>query len=449
MLRSRSIAKVLVTLFFIQSCPIQAWAQDKSSVLTSAVVGFRSGNNPQEDKIRQLLSDGLVSKDFQVLQESAVTSKLQEYSASKIDPKSEASVKSAYEHFNAGQQAYLKLDLTNALKEFNLAVRGYREGISTLRDNYYLLYSHLYLGITLHFLGRMDEGKKFIEQMVILDQERKTRVLLPKGDFPPKIVALHKQILQEILDKPMSVLSVDSVPQGAQIIFDGSEVGKTPMQIKAVPSGQHFLALDLAGYQFYGSPIEVNPGQQNFITTLKEKNIFQLYDDNMQTESAKTELKQIADSMGVDLLILGKASALKGSSIDVQTQVFDARFSEFSEIYDETLNMKKPKFLVIPAKIKGDATASVIAPEPSPALEAIKQRKESQPKIAMPDENSSISEFDKGESAQPAEMSSKPFYKKWWFWGVIGVVAVGAGSSFLFLGKSSSDSNVLTVTNPL
>lgn len=448
MLRSRSIAKVLVTLFFIQSCPIQAWANDKSSVLTSAVVGLRSGNNSQEDKIRQVLSDGLVSKDFQVLQESAVTSKLQEYSASKIDPKSEASVKSAYEHFNAGQQFYWKLDLTNALKEFNLAVRGYREGISTLRDNYYLLFSHLYLGITLHFLGRMDEGKKFIEQMVLLDQERKTRVL-PQRDFPPKIVTLHKQILQEILAKPMSLLSVDSVPQGAQVIFDGSEVGKTPLQIKAIPSGQHFLALDLVGYQFYGSPIEVNPGQQNFITTLKEKNIFRLYDDNMQTESAKTELKQIADSMGVDLLILGKASALKGSSIDVQTQVFDARFSEFSEIYDETLNMKKPKFLVIPAKIKGDATASVIAPEPSPVLEAIKQRKESQAKIAMPDENSSISEFDKGESAQTIGDSSKPFYKKWWFWGVVGVVAVSAGASVLFLGGSSSDSNILTITNPL
>jgi len=32
--------------------------------------------------------------------------------------------------------------------------------------------------------------------------------------------------------------------------------------------------LDLAGYQQYGSPIQVNPGMQNFITSLREKNIF-------------------------------------------------------------------------------------------------------------------------------------------------------------------------------
>ena len=269
----RLIATLVAFVFSVQLFPLQAWADP----VPSAIAGFRSGKSGQDDKVRKILSDQLKSnKDMMVEEDAVVTTKLQDYSSATADHKSQAVVAGAYERFNTGMQFYRKLDLANSLKEFNAAVRGYREGIAILRDNYYLLFSHLYLGIILNFLGREEEGKKFIQEMVVLDAERKTRVL-PQRDFPPKIVELHKQITKEVLARPISTLNVDSVPSGAKVMFDGSEIGKTPYVVKDIPSGQHFLSLDLAGYQYYGAPIQVNPGTQNFTTALKERNLFQVY----------------------------------------------------------------------------------------------------------------------------------------------------------------------------
>ncbi|MCC7459998.1 MAG: PEGA domain-containing protein [Proteobacteria bacterium] len=403
---------------------------------------------------------------MQLENDADVTVKLQEYTSATVDPKSQAVIANSYEHFNAGMKFYRKLDLTNSLKEFNISVRGYREGISILRDNHYLLFSHLYLGIILHFLGRSEEGKKFIQEMVMLDAQRKTRVL-PARDFPPKIVDLHKQITREVLAKPVSTLTVDSTPSGARVMFDGSEVGKTPFQIKDIPSGQHFLSLDLQGYQYYGAPIQVNAGTQNFTTTLKEKNIFQIYPPEAQTEGAKSELKLVAEKLNVDILILGQTVLKDSNNVTAQAQMFDARNGNFTPIMEETVSTKKPKFKTLVDDIndgydiveKTDFEKPVVAPTAKntktskPAKPLIKEVKEEKikPRESVSSQNDiDIADFnDKSVKKTPSSNNeSSPFYKKWWFWSIVGAAVVGGGAYYM-LQDRSADSNIVTIPNPL
>ena len=456
--RKRAIAISVITAFLTQSVPLSVWADapKASQPMTMAIVGYRSGKNSQEEKIRKLLADSLDSKDIKVLDENTLVPKLQAYSNTAVDPKLEGSITTAYDHYNTGLQYYWKLDLNNALKEFNVSVRGYREGISVLHDNYYLLFSHLYLGIILYFLGRTDEGKKFIEEMVMLDTQRRTRTL-PQRDFPPKIVELHKQITEEILSRPTSTVSIDTVPSGATVIFNGSEVGKTPVQIKDVPVGQHFLALDLVGYQFYSAPIQVNAGTQDILTPLKEKNIFHVYGSDIPS-GTKQELKNVADSLQSDVLILGQVNN-KDSDIEIQTQTFDARTSKFSDVYKETLSQKKMKFQTIPDRIKKDFAVASKKSQQAPKVAADEKKIEKsepapEPKKGIakesikPKPDKTFSEFDRDSRVkEPSE--SKPFYKKWWFWTSVGVVAAGAGAYFFLLKKDSADSNNVVITNPL
>lgn len=411
-----------------------------------AMTGFRSGKSSHEEKVRKALIDQLKShKQIQIQSDDEVTLALQEHSSSTVDPKSQAVVSTAYERFNTGMQFYRKLDLTNSLKEFNASVRGYREGISILRDNHYLLFSHLYLGIILHFLGRVEEGKKFIQEMVMLDSQRKTRVL-PQRDFPPKIVELHKQVTKEVLARPVSTLSVDSSPSGATVMFDGAEVGKTPYMVKDIPSGQHFLSLDLQGHQYYGAPIQVNPGAQNFTTVLKEKNTLQVYPFDQQSDAAKSELKSTAQMLNVDMLILGQAVMKDNNNVSAQVQVFDAKTSTFSEIFDETVSVKKPRFQSMVGKIKDwvNGKGSTAAKAATPAA-PVKTLKEPKKKEAASDID--LADFRDKSSPKDDTMSS-PIYKKWWFWGIIGAAAVGGGA-LLLMKKDPADSNIVTIPNPL
>lgn len=460
----RYIAAFITLTLMIQGFPATASAAVET--VPSAITGFRSNKSTQDDKVRKLLTEQLKSnKEIDLEDDAVVTSKLQDYSSAMADPKSQAVVATAYEHYNTGMQYYRKLDLANALKEFNAAVRGYREGISILRDNYYLLFSHLYLGIILNFLGREEEGKKFIQEMVTLDADRKSRAL-PQRDFSPKIVELHKQVTKEVLARQTSTLSVDSVPSGAKIMFDGSEIGKTPFVVKDIPNGQHFLSLDLVGYQYYGAPIQVNPGNQSFTTNLKEKNLFVIYAPEARTEVAKNDLKAVAQKLDVDVLVLGQAGAEDGGAIKVQTQTYDARTGTFSEVFEENINIKtkKPKFETMISKIKDSMNNKKVAGTKTTATTQAKKdkttkevEKEAAPAPAKKITDTPIppvqkQQIDLGEfEDKSAEKKSNPnaFYKKWWFWTAIGVAAVAGGSAVLLSQDRSSSSNIVTIPNPL
>lgn len=314
----------------------------------------------------------------------------------------------------------------------------------------------------------------------MLDPQRAQRVL-PTRDFPPKIVELHKQISDELVGKPTSTLNIDSVPSGAVVVFNGSEVGKTPMQIKDVPAGQHFLVLDLAGYQIYAAPIQVNAGPQNFITPLKEKNIFHTYAANAD-QNSKDELKKLAEALGANVLILGQAIP-KGSNLEVQTQIFTAKTGTFSEVYKESTGNKKISLQSTTAKVKKQLLESqqptkVVPvkeekknkiPEPENKTEAPVEKNDTELTVDKPKKesptpikesliknssssktNSQIAGFDEPSKKLKAQSSESPFYKKGWFWGVVGAIAVGAGAYFLLFNKDDpATSNVVNITNPL
>jgi len=111
MLRSRSIALALILLFGIQNLPVSVFAQPSDAGVALAIVGLRSGKSTKEEKARKLLSDALMANQIKVLPDPLVATKLQEYSSTAIDPRSETTLKEAYEHFNAGQQYYWKWTL--------------------------------------------------------------------------------------------------------------------------------------------------------------------------------------------------------------------------------------------------------------------------------------------------------------------------------------------------
>jgi len=55
-------------------------------------------------------------------------------------------------------------------------------------------------------------------------------------------------------------LEVVSRPSGAQVILDGRVIGKTPMTIPDVATGDHSIRLELAGFKGWATSVGVKAG---------------------------------------------------------------------------------------------------------------------------------------------------------------------------------------------
>jgi hypothetical protein len=66
-------------------------------------------------------------------------------------------------------------------------------------------------------------------------------------------------------------LFVDSRPQGANVLLDGRIVGKTPLQLQAVPIGTHVVRIELAEHKPWFSTATVTAGEIRRVTGSLER----------------------------------------------------------------------------------------------------------------------------------------------------------------------------------
>ena len=67
-------------------------------------------------------------------------------------------------------------------------------------------------------------------------------------------------------------ITVFSHPDNASVTLDGIYVGrtleKTPLNLDAIPAGEHTVALELPGYQPYSTQVSVSPNQVSAVNAL-------------------------------------------------------------------------------------------------------------------------------------------------------------------------------------
>lgn len=60
------------------------------------------------------------------------------------------------------------------------------------------------------------------------------------------------------LKSNVGTVIINSIPQGADISFDGENIGKTPLTIERQPQGKHFIKLSLESFANYSKEIQLN-----------------------------------------------------------------------------------------------------------------------------------------------------------------------------------------------
>lgn len=433
-LQAKASTVWVVLVCFTSYClPSYSWAQDNtfSSRKNIAIVGFAHGIYLDEESnayktIRSTLQE---KPGYQVLDASTVEVGITNNAGRALQSSTEK-LEKAYEFFVQGVEHYRNLDLTAAIRDLNRSVKGYREGIASLEDNHYLLYAHLYLGMALYFDGRQEEGRKFIQEMVKLDAQRKTRTL-PARDFPPKIVEIHKNETQKVQKIASGTIIVDSTPTAARVMLDGMDVGETPITLSNVPKGQHFVAIDQSGHEVYKKLIDVKEGRQNIIADLRPlklfyaKNQFEQQKDEQQTST----MRKIAQDIGVDYFILGQVEP-EDKDYVLKLQSYDVMADRYSSVFTKSLGSNKRK---INKKIKSITQAWF----------------DTELKNSIADSSTGVDFQEDFQEPEFTPKKEKKGFDKKWLWIGLGAVAVGAGAALIFSGSDGSDANVLQIDNPL
>ncbi|HLG18198.1 MAG TPA: PEGA domain-containing protein [Bdellovibrionota bacterium] len=440
--RSRSTSLLVVSFFLgSQTVPSQnvAYAEEPSGtdLAVCALAGFHRGDHPSESEFQAALYENLSrSKRVQMVPDEVVAKNVER--VWRDDARDGTmQLEKAFEDFRKGRELYQNLAIDEAIGSLDSAVRGYRQGISALRENRYLLASHLYLGMALIIRGDSKKGEEYIRQMIVLDPKRKTHEL-PSSEFPPKIVRLHRQLAKQVLAGPQATVSVRTEPKGATVFFDAVQQVPSPSDVANVPAGEHFLLVEKSGFRPYAQRVEVRGGKSSVDVELEPWMFLSPYAfERRRDPIVLNQLAQLGQDLGAHVLVLGQMTTKPDGNLTIAAQLFDTRSKEFSMIggvESPPSEMKKAARALADQLLKNLTDHGLVIAQ-----------------LSIPSDLKGTEGGSEGPATLPKVESGNPFYRQLWFWAIVGgVVAGGVGGALLLNGSGTDSSkNILVVDNPL
>jgi hypothetical protein len=152
----------------------------------------------------------------------------------------------------AGTQAeQMILEAKNAMEDsdFEGAAKVLKKSIKLLEDNAdavpdlrLLSEAYLQLGVAYFRDGLEDEGDEMLTKAIRLDPERQ----LAESDYPPIFIKIYERARFNVLRRPRAQIEVKATP-GAQVLFDGRNMGKAPVLLKDALPGDHWIRVERPG----------------------------------------------------------------------------------------------------------------------------------------------------------------------------------------------------------
>lgn len=432
------IARLLLFSFcFAQVMP--AFGQEKTTRV--AVVGFRSESHPSEAKTRLELKRKLAeSAQISLVDESSIRALTTRLWRSEAE-QSVSQIREARKSFIEGKKLYDNLALEQSIRQFSQAVSGYREGVGALKDNRYLLVSHLYLGMALIVLGKITEGEKYIREMIILDANRENRAL-SKKEFPPQIIDIHQRLSKEVMSGSFGEVNITVRPSDTRLYVNGLLQKENGSQKLRLPVGEHFLVFERKGYRQQARAIQVKAEEKKEKIAMEEWRPLSPYSlEKRNNLIALEDLNRITQELGAEVLVLGDVYNLTAKNkLMYSAQIFDARSQEFSKIQTVTVSTDRFSQASRPLARK---VSNQITPQ-GYVVADIRSAPIMKPTIDV--SNASEADTSRRASSERADrtMYRKPIYKRTGFLVGVGLLVAG-GVAAALLGQPDNSGNTLVI----
>jgi hypothetical protein len=155
-----------------------------------------------------------------------------------------------------GRRAYDALALDDAIARLGQSVSLYQQTGPLLGDLTELQAALSYLGAALTLRGSADEGESTFVELLTLNPAATL------DDFPPTVGQIFERALARADAAATGSVEIYSTPPYAAVYIDGRFEGVTPLTIKELVAGTHYLRIEKTGYTVHGSPLEVASSQQ-------------------------------------------------------------------------------------------------------------------------------------------------------------------------------------------
>ncbi|MBN2498566.1 MAG: PEGA domain-containing protein [Deltaproteobacteria bacterium] len=173
--------------------------------------------------------------------------------ATEIEPLSDEDLKAARKLHERGEKLYSSLDLDQALKSFKAALDKYESSLALLQDFSPVLDSLLMLSVCYYRRDMEDEGAKILVKVIRL----KPDIVLDPEKYPPMFRNTLEKIRTRLLRKTRGEAEVVANVEGAAVFFDGRRVGQTPVLLKELVPGEHYVRVEKEGLQTWAGKVGV------------------------------------------------------------------------------------------------------------------------------------------------------------------------------------------------
>jgi tetratricopeptide (TPR) repeat protein len=350
-----------------------------------------------------------------------------------------------------GWEDFKNLKLDTAIDKLEKAKIKFRDLLPWTLSSKKLLTAYLHLGIAYLSNGEKTRGQQEIREMLTLDPSRTTRKLNPKY-YTPEVIQFFETQRKEIVDKANAKLNIELTPPTAKVWCDGLEI--QGLTINHLPEGEHFVASRADGYKDFFVKKFIVSGENNISIRMEgvvKENLSSYFTPIRSAYDLPQETVAFLDDLTVKLsgdVILFYRLSLGSNNLpaSVEGQLYDQRSQETSSIESVPISSLNESPAVAKKLVKGlsdqiDARGYVVSRLmlEQQKNDAGKSESNINPDLLSQDPNST-------NNHQP---TLRPWYKKWWIWGVVaGGAGLTIGGVLLFSGSSSSSTSTLVIDNP-
>ena len=218
----------------------------------------------------------------------------------------EAKALRAKRKFKAAEKA-----LRDALDQYRLAASALQE-VGEVADAWALLSAVLYN------TGRDEEGLQALTAALVLAPSRELPLAQSSALFSRVVADARKNVQSSA----RGTLLAESTPSGATLVLDGIPLGRTPLEVKDVPPGQHAWKVELPTGERLGGTVDVAAGKQSKVAARPpvedaEDRALASLAANTVDEAAVKAMTEQARAAEAELVLFGAVSrAGKGLQLD-------------------------------------------------------------------------------------------------------------------------------------
>ena len=203
------------------------------------------------------------------------------------------------------QMERLKFD--RAIGPLESVIKQFAKDIDLLDDYQLLVEAHVMLSVAYLRRGKQRQGKRTLEQLLVVRPD----LTVDPRDYPPMFLTLLNKTRKKVLSRGTGTIRVPGGTQPQEVYLNGRLMGRSPLLIEKVMTGQNHIRIVATGRNYSGHIAKVTKDTTTLVMgslaiqgesgaeTLEDKIRSNQFDDGM-----RKELRSMARKRGADYVVV-------------------------------------------------------------------------------------------------------------------------------------------------